>query len=454
MKIKKILIANRGEIAVRIIRACKEIGIRTVAIHSDVDEPSMHVGMADEAICIGPAPSNESYLSIPRIISACEVSGVDAVHPGYGFLSENSRFAEICDGNRVKFIGPKPDVIKVMGNKNKAKEIATKAGIPVIPGSNETVKDIESATEIDKKIGYPVIIKAAFGGGGRGMKVVNSDRMLKKFIEIASSEAETAFGSGELYIEKYIEKPRHIEIQILADEMGNVVWLGERECSIQRRHQKLVEEAPSPVVDENLRREMGEAAKRLAEFTGYTSALTVEFLLDSNKNFYFMEANTRLQVEHPITEEITGIDIVKEQIRIAQGERLSFKQEDISLDGSAIECRINAEDPLRGFLPSPGKITLLHLPGGPGVRMDTNIYCDYMIPPYYDSLIAKAISKGRTRDEAIKRMVRMLEEFIVEGIKTTIPLHLEIMANREFKKGNMDTGFLDSIKLSTVSPHQ
>jgi len=443
MAFKKILIANRGEIALRIIRACKELGIETVAIYSDVDATSMHVVMADEAICIGPASPKESYLSIPRIISACEISGVDAVHPGYGFLAENPRFAEICEENGFKFIGPKPDVIREMGNKSEAKELARKAGIPVIPGSNEIVRDIESAKRIAKKIGYPVILKAAFGGGGRGMKIVHSTRDLKRFIDIASSEAETAFGSGEIYIEKFIENPRHIEVQILGDEKGNIVWLGERECSIQRRHQKLIEEAPSSVVDEGLRKEMGEFARRFAEFTGYTSAGTIEFLLDSDREFYFMEANTRIQVEHPITEEVTGIDIVKEQIRIAEGEPLSFKQEDVSINGNAIECRINAEDPDRSFISTPGKITALYLPGGPGVRIDTHIYCDYVIHPYYDSLVAKIISKGKTRNEAITRMARVLEEFMVEGIKTTTSLHLAIMRDEKFLKGEIDTGFIE-----------
>jgi len=443
MAFKKILIANRGEIALRIIRACKELGIETVAIYSDVDATSMHVVMADEAICIGPASPKESYLSIPRIISACEISGVDAVHPGYGFLAENPRFAEICEENGFKFIGPKPEVIREMGNKSEAKELARKAGVPVIPGSNEIVRDIESAKRIAKKIGYPVILKAAFGGGGRGMKIVHSTRDLKRFIDIASSEAETAFGSGEIYIEKFIENPRHIEVQILGDEKGNIVWLGERECSIQRRHQKLIEEAPSSVVDEGLRKEMGEFATRFAEFTGYTSAGTIEFLLDSDREFYFMEANTRIQVEHPITEEVTGIDIVKEQIRIAEGEPLSFKQEDVSIDGNAIECRINAEDPDRSFISTPGKITALYLPGGPGVRIDTHIYCDYVIHPYYDSLVAKIISKGKTRSEAITRMARVLEEFMIEGIKTTISLHLAIMKDEKFLKGEIDTGFIE-----------
>jgi acetyl-CoA carboxylase biotin carboxylase subunit len=443
MKFKRILIANRGEIALRIIRACRELGIETVAIYSDVDESSMHVVMADEAICIGPASPKESYLSISRIISACEISGVDAVHPGYGFLAENPRFTEICEENGFKFIGPKPDVIREMGNKSEAKELAKKAGVPVIPGSNETVTDIESAKRISKEIGYPVILKAAFGGGGRGMKIVHSAQELERRLNIASSEAETAFGRGDIYIEKYIENPRHIEVQILGDEKGNVVWLGERECSIQRRHQKLIEEAPSPVVDEDLRVKLGEAAKRFANYVGYTSAGTIEFLLDDNKNFYFMEVNTRIQVEHPVTEEVTGIDIVREQIRIAEGEQLSFRQEDINIEGSAIECRINAEDPDRSFASTPGKITALYLPGGPGIRIDTHIYCDYVIPSYYDSLVAKIISKGKTRNEAITRMSRVLEEFMIEGIKTTIPLHLAIMKDEKFIKGEIDTGFVE-----------
>ncbi|OYD15607.1 acetyl-CoA carboxylase biotin carboxylase subunit [candidate division WOR-3 bacterium JGI_Cruoil_03_44_89] len=443
MGFKKILIANRGEIALRIIRACRELGIETVAIYSDVDESSMHVVMADEAVCIGPASPKDSYLSIPRIISACEISGVDAVHPGYGFLAENPRFAEICEENGFKFIGPKPEVIREMGNKSEAKEFARKAGVPVIPGSNKAVTDIGSAERIAEEIGYPVIIKAAFGGGGRGMKIVHSTRDIEKFINIASSEAETAFGSGDIYIEKYIENPRHIEVQILGDEHGNIVWLGERECSIQRRHQKLIEEAPSPIVDEDLRKKLGDAAKRFANYVGYASAGTVEFLLNGDKNYYFMEVNSRIQVEHPVTEEVTGVDIVKEQIRIAEGERLSLKQEDVRIEGSAIECRINAEDPDKNFMSTPGKITALYLPGGHGVRIDTNIYTDYVIPPHYDSLVAKIIAKGKTRKEAITKMTRVLEEFMIEGIKTTIPLHLAIMRNEKFIKGEIDTGFVE-----------
>ena len=449
MKFKKILIANRGEIALRIEHACKELGIKTVVIHSDVDDSSIHVLMADEAICIGPASPKESYLSIPRIISACEISGVDAVHPGYGFLAENPRFAEICEENGFKFIGPKPSLIKEMGHKSEAKEIAKKAGLPVIPGSNQPITDIETAKSIVKEIGYPVIMKAAFGGGGRGMKIANSDKELKKFINIASSEAETAFGSGDIYIEKYIENPRHIEVQIIGDEKGNIVWLGERECSIQRRHQKLIEEAPSPIVDEKLRKQMGNAASKFAEHVGYTSAGTVEFLLDENKNFYFMEVNTRIQVEHPVTEEVTGIDIVKEQIRIAEGEKLSFTQDEIKFDGHALECRINAEDPENNFIATPGNITGLYIPGGPGVRIETHIYSDYKIPSQYDSLIAKIITKGKTRDEAISRMTRVLEEFIVEGIKTTIPFHLAVIRHEGFRKGEIDTGFLDRMYAKT-----
>lgn len=443
MGFKKILIANRGEIALRIIRACRELGIETVAIYSDVDESSMHVVMADEAVCIGPASPKDSYLSIPRIISACEISAVDAVHPGYGFLAENPRFAEICEENGFKFIGPKPEVIRDMGNKSEAKEFARKAGVPVIPGSNKAVTDIGSAERIAEEIGYPVIIKAAFGGGGRGMKIVHSTRDIEKFVNIASSEAETAFGSGDIYIEKYIENPRHIEVQILGDEHGNIVWLGERECSIQRRHQKLIEEAPSPIVDEDMRNKLGDAAKRFANFVGYTSAGTVEFLLNGDKNHYFMEVNSRIQVEHPVTEEVTGVDIVKEQIRIAEGERLSLKQEDVRIEGSAIECRINAEDPDKNFMSTPGKITALYLPGGHGVRIDTNIYTDYVIPTHYDSLVAKIIAKGKTRKEAITKMTRVLEEFKIEGIKTTIPLHLAIMRNEKFIKGEIDTGFVE-----------
>ncbi|MCK4257046.1 acetyl-CoA carboxylase biotin carboxylase subunit, partial [candidate division WOR-3 bacterium] len=437
MRFKKILIANRGEIALRIEHACKELGIKTVVIHSDVDDSSIHVLMADEAICIGPASPKESYLSIPRIISACEISGVDAVHPGYGFLAENPRFAEICEENGFKFIGPKPSVIKEMGHKSEAKEIAKKAGVPVIPGSNQPITDIDTAKSISKKIGYPVIMKAAFGGGGRGMKIAHSDKELERFINIASSEAETAFGSGDIYIEKYIENPRHIEVQIIGDEKGNIVWLGERECSIQRRHQKLIEEAPSSIVGKELRKQMGNAARKFAEYVGYTSAGTIEFLLDEKKNFYFMEANTRIQVEHPVTEEVTGIDIVKEQIRIAEGKKLSFTQDEVKFDGHAIECRINAEDPENNFIATPGNITGLYIPGGPGVRIETHIYSDYKIPSQYDSLIAKIITKGKTRDEAIARMTRVLEEFIVEGIKTTIPLHLAVMKHEGFRKGEI-----------------
>ncbi len=445
MGFKKILIANRGEIALRIERACKELGIKTVAIHSDVDESSIHVLMADEAICIGPASPRDSYLSIPRIISACEISGVDAVHPGYGFLAENPRFAEICEENGFKFIGPRPSIIKKMGHKSEAKELAKQAGVPVIPGSNQAVTDIDTAKKISESIGYPVMMKAAFGGGGRGMKIAHSEAELEKFINITSSEAETAFGSGDIYIEKYIENPRHIEIQIIGDEHENIACLGERECSIQRRHQKLIEEAPSPIVDENLRKEMGGSAKRFAEYIGYTNAGTIEFLLDEDRNFYFMEANTRVQVEHPVTEEVTQIDIVKEQIKVAEGEVLSFSQDDVRFDGHAIECRINAEDPENNFVSTPGEITALYIPGGPGVRIETHIYGGYKIPTQYDSLIAKIITKGKTRDEAISRMTRVLDEFMVEGIKTTVPLHIAIMGNESFKKGEIDTGFLEKM---------
>ncbi len=437
----KILIANRGEIAVRIIRAARELDVRTVAVYSDTDRDSMHVRLADAAICIGPAKSSESYLNISSIISAIEVVDAEAVHPGYGFLAESAEFAEICENCGIKFIGPPSRVIRLMGNKIAAKREAEKVKVPVLAWSKTGLEDEKTALDVAKEIGFPVIIKAASGGGGRGMKLVHTQASLGSAFHMARREAHTAFGDDEVFIEKYCEKPRHIEIQLLADQHGHVIHLGERECSIQRRHQKIVEEAPSPVVDARLRQKMGEAAIRLAKSIGYVNAGTVEFLVDRNKNFYFMEMNTRIQVEHPVTEMTTGLDMVKEQIRIAAGTPLSLRQKDVKLTGHSIECRINAEDP-RTFVPSPGKITSLYLPGGLGVRVDTAIYSGYTIPSHYDSLIAKLIVHAPTRLEAIKKMTRALEEFRIEGIKTNIPLLLEIMKDHDFIAGNIDIDFL------------
>jgi acetyl-CoA carboxylase biotin carboxylase subunit len=446
MGLKKVLIANRGEIAVRIIRACKELGIETVAIYSEVDSDSLHTVLADEAICVGPGPAEYSYLSIPRIISACEVSGVDAVHPGYGFLSENSRFAESCEESGFKFIGPTPTSMELAGDKLNARLEIKKAGIPVIPGSDSTISSLEEAYKVGKRIGYPIIIKAALGGGGRGMRIVKGEDELEAVFSIAKSEAKTAFGDDRVYIEKYLEAPRHIEVQILADEYSNIVWLGERECSIQRRHQKLIEEAPASTLTEKQRQEVGNYAVRVAEVIKYRSAGTIEFLLDRENNFYFMEVNSRIQVEHPVTEMVTGIDIIKEQLRISAGEKLSFNQEDIEIRGHAIECRINAEDPKNRFLPSAGKITGLYIPGGPGVRVDTHLYSGYKVPPTYDSLIAKLITYGKTRLECINRMERALNEFLIDGISTTIPFHLEIIKDKRFKKGEIHTHFIEDSK--------
>jgi acetyl-CoA carboxylase biotin carboxylase subunit len=442
---KKILIANRGEIALRIIRTCKELGIKTVAVYSEADRYSLHVRFADEAVCIGPGPSKESYLNIPRIIAAAEITNAEAIHPGYGFLSENAMFAEICESSGIKFIGPTPDAIEAMGDKALAKETMRKAGVPVIPGSDGVVETLEEAREIANEIGFPVMLKAAAGGGGKGMRMVMNDAELENAWQTARAEAEAAFGNPALYIEKFIEKPRHVEIQILADEHGNVIHLGERDCSIQRRHQKLIEESPSPIVTPELREAMGQAAVKGAKSVKYRSAGTIEFLVDKNGNFYFMEMNTRIQVEHPVTEMVYGIDIVREQIRIAAGEKLGIKQKQLKPNGHAIECRINAEDPFKGFRPSPGKITALHFPGGYGVRVDSHIYQDYVVPPYYDSLIAKLIVHARTRDEAIARMLRALEEFVIEGIHTTIPFHIKLLNSPEFRSGvDYDTKFVDN----------
>jgi len=441
---KKILIANRGEIALRIIRTCKELGIKTVAVYSEADRYSLHVRFADEAVCIGPGPSKDSYLNIPRIIAAAEITNAEAIHPCYGFLAENAMFAEICESSGIKFIGPTPDAIEAMGDKALAKETMRKAGVPVIPGSDGVVETLEEAREIANEIGYPIMLKAAAGGGGKGMRMVNDESELENAWQTARAEAEAAFGNPAVYIEKFIERPRHIEIQILADEYGNVIHLGERDCSIQRRHQKLVEESPSPIVTPGLREAMGQAAVKGAKSVKYRNAGTIEFLVDKNGNFYFMEMNTRIQVEHPVTEMVYGIDIVREQIRIAAGEKLNIKQRQLKPNGHAIECRINAEDSYNGFRPSPGKITGLHFPGGFGIRVDSHIYQDYVVPPYYDSLIAKLIAHGRTRDEAIARMLRALEEFVIEGIHTTIPFHIKLLNSPEFRSGvDYDTKFVD-----------
>jgi acetyl-CoA carboxylase biotin carboxylase subunit len=437
----KILIANRGEIAIRIIRACKEMGIRTLAVYSEADREALHTRFADGAICIGPAKSKDSYLNITSLISSMEVADAEAVHPGYGFLAENAGFAEACEKCGIKFIGPTSALMRLMGNKVQAKKTAEELNVPVLPWSNRGISDEKEALEVSKKIGFPVLIKAASGGGGRGMKLVHTQASLGSAFNMAKMEAVSAFGDGEVFIEKFCELPRHIEIQIVADEHGNVVHLGERECSIQRRHQKILEESPSPQVDARLRHKMGDAAVKLAKGIGYTNVGTVEFLLDKNKNFYFMEMNTRIQVEHPVTELVTGVDLLKAQINIAMGKKLTLKQKNINMTGHSIECRINAEDP-KTFVPSPGKITELIIPGGPGVRVDSAIYCGYTVPPYYDNLLAKLIVHAENRSEAIARMTRALEEFHIGGIKTNISLHLKIMKDHDFIAGKTDIDFL------------
>jgi len=441
-RFRKILIANRGEIACRVIWTCKEMGIKTVAVHSEADREALHVRYADEAICIGPAASAQSYLNIPAIISAAEITNVDAIHPGYGFLAESETFAKICQDCNIKFIGPRAEIIKMMGDKVEARRTMQAAGVPILPGSPEPLLPGQEAIDLAREIGFPVIVKAAAGGGGRGMRIVRSEDDLLHALEAAASEAAAAFKNGAVYIERYIERPRHIEIQIIADEYGNCIHLGERECSIQRRHQKLLEEAPSPVLTEDLRQKMGAAAVSACKQIGYSSAGTFEFLLDEDDQFYFMEMNTRIQVEHPVTEMVTLADIVRNQIRIAEGEELGFAQEDVQIVGHSIECRINAEDP-NSFAPSPGKITALNLPGGPGVRVDTAIYENYFVPPYYDSMIAKLIVHARTRELAIARMRRALEAMVVEGIKTTIPLQIKIMNDPDFQAGNFSTKFME-----------
>jgi acetyl-CoA carboxylase biotin carboxylase subunit len=439
---RKILIANRGEVALRIIRACREMGIATVAIYSDVDADSLHVRFADEAVCIGPAQNTRSYLSIPSVISAAEITGVDAIHPGYGFLAEHVHFAEICESCQIAFIGPPPRVMKLMGDKSAAREIVRRAGHPIIPGSGGTVRDEEEGLEIIRRIGLPVMVKASAGGGGKGMRLVRQESQFGSSFLAARTEAQAAFGSPEVYIEKFVDEPRHIEIQILADSHGRVLHLGERDCSIQRRHQKLIEESPSPELPPRTRKEMGKTAVKIAEKVEYTGAGTVEFLLDGGGDFYFMEMNTRIQVEHPVTEMQTGLDLIKEQIRVAAGEKLGFSQRDVGSEGHTIECRINAENP-RTFAPSPGTITDYHQPGGPGIRIDSSVYAGYQVLPFYDSLIAKLIAHGRDREEAMQRLARGLEEYIIGGIETTIPLHLRILKDPAFVKGRFSTQYLD-----------
>jgi len=439
---KKILVANRGEIALRIIRACKELGVKTVAVHSDADAGALHVRAADEHVCIGPADSALSYRNIPNVLSAAEVTGSDAIHPGYGFLAENAHFAEVCESIGVRFIGPTSDHIAMMGDKAKAREIMGRKGIPLMPGSPGELKSEQEALDAARKIGFPVIFKASAGGGGRGMRVVNKEEDLARAFQTAQAEAKASFGNDAVYLEKFFIEPRHIEVQILADEKGRTVYLGERDCSIQRRYQKLVEESPSPVIDERLRREIGNVAVEAVRSVHYRNAGTVEFLLDKDHNFYFMEVNSRIQVEHPVTEMITGIDLIKEQIRIASGQPLAYRQQDIRLTGHSLECRINAECPEK-FTPCPGTVTRYHAPGGLGVRVDSAIESGTVVVPHYDSLIAKLISHGQNRDEAVARMRRALDEFVIEGIKTTIPLHKRIMNDPEFQKGRVSTSFLE-----------
>lgn len=442
--IKKLLIANRGEIALRIIRTCREMGIKSVAVYSDADKDSLHVRFADEAVCIGSSMSKDSYLSIPRIVSAAGITNADSIHPGYGFMAENAEFAQICIDSKLNFVGPKPEMITAMGNKSFAKDTMRAAGVPVVPGSEGIVKDTEEAKALAEKIGLPVMIKASAGGGGKGMRIVKEmDNMENAFIT-AKNEAASAFGNDDVYIEKFVEKPRHVEIQILGDKFGNVIALGERDCSVQRRHQKLIEESPSPILNEDVRERMNKAAILGAKSVNYLGAGTIEFLVDKNLNFYFMEMNTRIQVEHPVTEEITGMDLIREQIRIANGEKLSKKK--IKREGHSMECRINAEDPDNNFRPSPGTVTAFNQPGGFGIRVDTHCYTGYTIPPFYDSMIGKLITYGVNRTEAIRKMARALDEFIIEGIKTTIPFHQMIMQNKDFINNNYDTGFIDNLK--------
>lgn len=440
---KKVLIANRGEIAVRIIRACREMGILTVAVYSEADREAIHTQLADEAVCIGSAKSQDSYLNIKNILSACVLTGAEAIHPGFGFLSENSKFAKMCKECNIEFIGPDYESIDLMGNKAMARKLMKKAGVPVVPGYEDIIETPEKALEIANEIGYPVMIKAAAGGGGKGIRIAYTAEEFEKFYNVAKAEAKACFADDRLYIEKFVEKPRHIEFQILADNYGNVIHLGERECSMQRKNQKVLEEAPSTFLNDDLRKRMGEVAVKAAKAANYRNAGTVEFLVDKNCNFYFCEMNTRIQVEHPITEMVTGVDLVKEQLRIASGEKLDLKQEDITLNGHAIECRINAEDPSKNFMPCPGTITELFIPGGLGIRVESAMYCGYKIPPYYDSMIAKLISYGKDRNEAIVRMKRALGEFGIGGVKTNIDFEYSILENKDFVEGNYDTSFLN-----------
>ncbi|MEX0908937.1 MAG: acetyl-CoA carboxylase biotin carboxylase subunit [Gemmatimonadaceae bacterium] len=439
---KKVLIANRGEIALRVIRACRELGIQTVAVYSEADRESLHVRFADDDVCIGPPPGRDSYLKIPRLIAAAEITGADAIHPGYGFLAENAEFAETCAASNIEFIGPTPSQIRVMGDKASARKAMLDVGVPIIPGTPGPVEDVDEALEYAKEIGFPVIIKAVAGGGGKGMRVAKDAEDFARSFQLARSEALSAFSNSDVYVEKYLDRPRHIEFQIVGDRHGNVVHLGERDCSVQRRHQKLIEEAPSPALNAELRAKMGDAAVRGAKAIDYVGVGTIEMLLNEDRSFYFMEMNTRIQVEHPVTEMLTGIDLVKEQIRVAAGEKLSFKSLP-ALRGHVIECRVNAEDPARNFQPSPGRIDTFHPPGGPGVRLDTHVYAGYTVPPYYDSLLAKVICQGRDRQEAIRRMHMALESFIIEGVTTTIPFLARVMENPLFQSGNVDTKFLE-----------
>ena len=441
--VEKVLIANRGEIALRIIRSCRELDIATVAVYSTVDKKALHVQLADEAVCVGDSLSNKSYLNIPNILAAATSRGVDAIHPGYGFLAENDKFAEMCNDHGITFIGPSPNAIRSMGDKSTAKETMERVGVPTVPGSKGLLSNVEEAYEMAQEIGYPVIIKATAGGGGRGMRLVENKANLEKMFKAAQGEAEAAFGNDGLYMEKFIKKPRHVEIQILADRSGNVVHLGERDCSVQRRHQKLLEESPSPAINHSLRKKMGNAAIAAAKSISYEGAGTVEFLVDDDNNFYFMEMNTRIQVEHPVTEMVTGVDLIAEQIKIAGGDNLGFTQDDIQLNGHAIECRINAEDPSHNFRPSPGKITGWLPPGGPGVRVDSHVYTGYEIPPFYDSLIGKLIVWGKDRNTAIKRMNRALNECAVTGIPTTLNFHLSLLNTRKFMEGKMHTKYVE-----------
>ncbi|MGG0943070.1 acetyl-CoA carboxylase biotin carboxylase subunit [Bacillus subtilis] len=443
--IKKLLIANRGEIAVRIIRACRELGIETVAVYSEADKDALHVQMADEAFCIGPKASKDSYLNVTNIVSVAKLTGTDAIHPGYGFLAENADFAELCEEVNVTFVGPSADAISKMGTKDVARETMKQAGVPIVPGSQGIIENVEEAVSLANEIGYPVIIKATAGGGGKGIRVARTEEELINGIKITQQEAATAFGNPGVYIEKYIEDFRHVEIQVLADNYGNTIHLGERDCSIQRRLQKLLEESPSPALDSEIREQMGDAAVKAAKAVGYTGAGTVEFIYDYNEQrYYFMEMNTRIQVEHPVTEMVTGTDLIKEQIKVASGVELSLKQEDVEFEGWAIECRINAENPSKNFMPSPGEIKMYLPPGGLGVRVDSAAYPGYSIPPYYDSMIAKVITYGKTRDEAIARMKRALSEFVIEGIETTIPFHLKLLEHETFVSGEFNTKFLET----------